>query len=414
MNDKKVCVYTCVTGDYDDVTEISILEEDIDYYLFTNNKKIVSKTWKVIYVEDKALTNTQLARKIKILGYEGITDQYDLTIWIDGNVAIRKKIRDFLKEKCNLNQYAMVAFRHSLRDCAYDEALMCLKYHKEKKEKITKILDFLEEKKYPKHYGLIESGVLIRKPNDPLVKKTMERWFSFIKDYTTRDQLSFNYSCFETNLKVQYLNDYVLDNPYFIAKNHCMKKEVSNYRFYFGKEEENFQFDLDIQDQYIRNEEGYYCASCIIPCDTDMIQFEPDIHIVGLYYKHFLVHGVDLQSTTVENGYMIGEETIFVGITPRIFLKGNFKKGQRIEIQGDFQIASQEKWSEMFQKCQTEIANYLKKIDSLEKKNAKEIAKQEKLQQEYDHLKMVYDQIVQSKGWRMIEKIRSFRRHFHR
>ena len=38
----KICVYTCITGDYDNPKEILKLEKGIDYYCFTNNKKIKS------------------------------------------------------------------------------------------------------------------------------------------------------------------------------------------------------------------------------------------------------------------------------------------------------------------------------------------------------------------------------------
>ena len=84
----KICVYTCITGNYDNLIEIN-KEKGIDYLCFTNNKKIKSKSWKIIYIEDKKLTNVELARKVKILGNE-ITNKYDITIWKDGNQYFKK------------------------------------------------------------------------------------------------------------------------------------------------------------------------------------------------------------------------------------------------------------------------------------------------------------------------------------
>ena len=63
----KICVYTCITGEYDDLKEIKNVEKNIDYYCFTNNKKIKSKTWNVVYIEDNELSNLLLARKTKIM-----------------------------------------------------------------------------------------------------------------------------------------------------------------------------------------------------------------------------------------------------------------------------------------------------------------------------------------------------------
>ena len=66
---EKICVYTCIAGDYDDLNEVLVKEEGIDYICFTNNKKIKSKTWKVIYVENGNLDNCHLARKLKMIGH---------------------------------------------------------------------------------------------------------------------------------------------------------------------------------------------------------------------------------------------------------------------------------------------------------------------------------------------------------
>ena len=44
---EKICVYTCMTGNYDSIKEIPKKEAGIDYYCFTNNKNVKSNTWKV-------------------------------------------------------------------------------------------------------------------------------------------------------------------------------------------------------------------------------------------------------------------------------------------------------------------------------------------------------------------------------
>lgn len=88
----KICVYTCITGNYDKVNELPFKEKEIDYYLFTNNKSIKSNTWKVIYIEDENLDNIRLARKHKILGND-ITTKYDITVWIDGASYIKKILK---------------------------------------------------------------------------------------------------------------------------------------------------------------------------------------------------------------------------------------------------------------------------------------------------------------------------------
>lgn len=78
----KICVYTCITGNYDKVNEIKLKEPDIDYYLFTNNKKIKSKTWDVIYINSDTLDDAKLSREIKIIGHDIIRNGYDISVWM--------------------------------------------------------------------------------------------------------------------------------------------------------------------------------------------------------------------------------------------------------------------------------------------------------------------------------------------
>lgn len=51
MNER-ICVYTCITGDYDNLHEI-VKEDGIEYLCFTNNPKIKSSYWKMVYIEDE-------------------------------------------------------------------------------------------------------------------------------------------------------------------------------------------------------------------------------------------------------------------------------------------------------------------------------------------------------------------------
>ena len=45
MSRERICVYTCITGNYDDLQPV-YQEEGIDYLCFTNNKDLESDDWK--------------------------------------------------------------------------------------------------------------------------------------------------------------------------------------------------------------------------------------------------------------------------------------------------------------------------------------------------------------------------------
>ena len=65
-NMEKICVYTCITGNYDNLKDVLVKEDNVDYICFTDNKYLSSSTWKIMYIEDKTLTAHYLSRKIKM------------------------------------------------------------------------------------------------------------------------------------------------------------------------------------------------------------------------------------------------------------------------------------------------------------------------------------------------------------
>ena len=87
--------------------------------------------------------------------------------------------------------------KHNFRDCVFDEAKSVQDAKKETKENVQKMVRFLEEKGFPKHYGLNENSFIYRKHNDPLLIKIMDEWWYFIENYTKRDQLSLAYVLWE-------------------------------------------------------------------------------------------------------------------------------------------------------------------------------------------------------------------------
>ena len=133
---KKICVYTCITGEYDDLHELEIKEKNVDYICFTNNKKIKSNTWRIIYINDKNISNHLLARKIKILGHPYIEKNYDISVWMDANIVFKKNVTEFVNKYLKDNSISF--FKHYCRDCVYDEAIACLKKRKDSKKKYIK------------------------------------------------------------------------------------------------------------------------------------------------------------------------------------------------------------------------------------------------------------------------------------
>ena len=227
----KKCVFTCITGTYDVLNDIK-KEEGFEYICFTNNRLLTSNTWQIVYVED-TLDNSILQRKVKILSYRYLPE-YDLTIYIDAPITVKSSLNRFLMQECELERYDMICFKHQERDCVYDEITICSNLNKDDSFRLSAIKEFLLSQNYPKHNGLTENTVLVRK-NTKAVNQLMDDWFSMILNYSRRDQLSFNYCLWKKQIKIKVLDMYVYDNAYFKHNGH---QGFDFFRYVIGFDED--------------------------------------------------------------------------------------------------------------------------------------------------------------------------------
>lgn len=319
----KICVYTCITGNYDNLIEIKQKEDNIDYICFTNNKSIKSNTWDIRYFNED-MDNLTLSRKVKILGYQYLPE-YELLVWIDGAVKIEKPVSQFLKECCELESYDMIVFRHKYRDCIYDEINECVRVNKETIDNAARIEKYLRDNNYPSHNGLSENTVLIRK-NIESVNKLMDDWFYMVSTFSSRDQLSFNFCLWKNPIRIKFLDMYVFDNEYFKHQGHNEIKRTNKYRVIFGDSNSfNYKYVIDgifkIQDDKVEIKQ--FCTR-----DTNVIVVELYDEI-GSIISDVTINGS--KDCKFYNVYDFGE-SIYFHDKPIITFEGNFKKDSEINI----------------------------------------------------------------------------------
>lgn len=219
----RICVYTCLTGEYEKLSEIK-KESGIDYICYTNNKKIISNTWNVKYIDsDEKLGNHKLARKIKILGTEELK-KYDIVVWCDAQITFTKSIKKFIKQFVDIKTYDLVGLKHYCREKVFDEIDACLVSKKDSFESLKKSQEYLVNNNYPDNNGLMETGVIFRDFKNEKVQASMKLWFEILSKYSHRDQLSFNFSAWKNNLKVNLLEINQWDNEFFKAGVHTPYK----------------------------------------------------------------------------------------------------------------------------------------------------------------------------------------------
>ncbi|MFA6857044.1 MAG: glycosyltransferase domain-containing protein [Treponema sp.] len=193
----KSVLYTCITGNYDNLPLYNFINHDFDYVCFTDNAKLLQfKTygfWEIRPLYYTKSDNTRNNRWHKTHPHI-LFPEYEESIYIDANINI---LSSYIFEEIRTVASPIIIPKHNFRDCVFDEAKSVQDAKKETKENVQKMVRFLEEKGFPKHYGLNENSFIYRKHNDPLLIKIMDEWWYFIENYTKRDQLSLAYVLWE-------------------------------------------------------------------------------------------------------------------------------------------------------------------------------------------------------------------------
>lgn len=223
---KKV-VYTIILGRYDKPKRFS-KQKGYDYFLFTDDNSIErykNSNWTLLKVPDEVknlnVSTVKMQRFLKLHPHLYFPN-YELSIYIDGTIIIKGNLDEFLLRILTPKFY-FYTFEHPERNSIFQEIKAVVQLKKEKRSLAEIVYKKYVEEKYPNNNGLIESFLLIRKHNDKQCINIMNKWYSEIKNYSHRDQLSFNYIIWKNDIKMKYISKrYALH--YFTKKTHLISK----------------------------------------------------------------------------------------------------------------------------------------------------------------------------------------------
>ena len=212
---KKV-IYTCITGDYDDLIEPKYVTPDFDYICFTDNDKLTSDVWQIRKMPKRIanLSKVKQQRYVKINAHK-VLKEYDLSIWVDGSVTIKSDLNTFIDKYVN-NKCSIYVPEHPSRNCIYKEARAVIAMKKDVEENVNPQIDKYKAEEFPSNYGLLQSNIMVRKHNDKKCIKLMECWFKEVENGSHRDQLSFNYACWKNeDVDVKYMDKNICASEWF-------------------------------------------------------------------------------------------------------------------------------------------------------------------------------------------------------
>lgn len=233
LNGTKKVMYSCISGNYDDIITDFYPNPEYDYVLFTDNKKLLKQKrylwWNIRPLVFNKLDSVRNARWHKTHPHV-LFPEYEYSIWVDSNVQISgEEIYKLINKHINLRHKIAISL-HPIRDCIYDEAEACITDGKDDPAVINKQMDLLKSDGYPAHNGLYETNLLLRRHMDKDIINLCEAWWDFIENYSRRDQLSFNYVLWKSGIKHSPIDDVSLRfNPQFKLIVHNYKPRAANY-----------------------------------------------------------------------------------------------------------------------------------------------------------------------------------------
>ena len=189
----KGVVYTCVTGGYDDLHEIAVpghVADDWDYVCFTDDAGLVAEgrvgVWEVRPLAFSELDPTRNNRWHKTHPHVLFPDCAE-SLYVDANVNVLSPMVFDLAARRNL---PFLLPRHFSGQCVWGEYRNVLARGIDDPARVTAELRLLEASGMPRNFGLGENNVLYRRAHEPEIVALDEEWWSLIRDYSKRDQLS--------------------------------------------------------------------------------------------------------------------------------------------------------------------------------------------------------------------------------
>lgn len=200
----QIAIYTCVTGDYDEINEPEMVEENCDYYIISDRRPQTETVFEYININDcveKGITdNARKNRYCKINAHK-IFYQYRYSVYIDGNVVLNNNITKYIQ---NLPKTRIIALAKVSYTSIYAEALRCMMHGRDDKQKFLCQVEKYWLEGMPDDFGLVAPGIMIREHNNPVCRRIMEERWDEMDMYTKRDMISLPY--------VLWKNGYTIDD----------------------------------------------------------------------------------------------------------------------------------------------------------------------------------------------------------
>jgi hypothetical protein len=217
----KLVVYTAVFGGYDMIRAPRERSPGVDYVCFTDSRRPVPEGWTRADLPSLAdpLSPASRNRWAKMHPHLLFSD-HDASLYVDGNIDVIGDVAALAQRA--IDQGPLSMYDHPFRRCLYDEAVTCARVGLDWLAPIRRHVERYAREGFPRHAGLYEANVIVRRHHEPLVVRAMDRWWAEWQSGIKRDQLSLTYALWREGLPVHSLgqHDPRFVQHYFIYRAH--------------------------------------------------------------------------------------------------------------------------------------------------------------------------------------------------
>jgi hypothetical protein len=212
MTNTKV-VYTAITAGYDTLKAPMLVDDSLDYIVFTDDSSLTTvRPWQPVLI-DRRERNPRITAKWYKIHPHLCLDSYESSLWIDGSCEIVGSLSSLMAEV--LDQTSIAQFRHPDRSCIYDEAAVVKTWDYERPGIVDLQMACYQERGYPRNNGLFISGAIFRRHHEPPIRQAMHDWWRQIQLFSQRDQLSGGYILWKHDIHCGEIPGEQFHNPWF-------------------------------------------------------------------------------------------------------------------------------------------------------------------------------------------------------
>lgn len=196
----RIVVYTAIAGGYDVLRHTGRLGEEHRFVAFTDEAPGTRLGWQVRPVCQQHDSPRLNAKRHQVMPHLDFPD-VEYSLYHDGTHTLQERIDPERLVEVYLQNTDLATFRHNHgRDCAYDEAEVCVAKLLDDPDRIRDQMARYRAAGFPEHAGLPGITLLLRRHTER-VATFNEAWWAEIRRGSSRDQLSFPYVAWKLGIK---------------------------------------------------------------------------------------------------------------------------------------------------------------------------------------------------------------------